>query len=433
MGQQGKLRDQQLQKGKLDLEALGIKKQQRQQWNQILESDVFKSGDQATQQQLAESVGMGEEYSNQLKRINSLSDRQKEAENAKIEGEVNKYAAMLQFPPEIAAQKYNEQLSALGKPANATAADAYARIKSNMIELNAVTDASKKALAATKSSRPVAIKRGGKNIYVDPQEALGEEKAGGATSAGRVIETTKGYSRVNEDNSLTPILDKDGNQVRSQSTANAIVRDENAKKNIELRKQREKTRRDQLALRKKSYELRDKKHTDKLYGEFADDFRTDTKVLNGMTEEIEGAQSILSKKNPTPADTATLQRFLAGVRKANTRAQSEIDAWSPGEVGDLIERIEGSLSGFFAGEYSERENAMTSRALDELMDNFINPAYERFDTFYSMKAKRRGMNPDEIIRDRYKGEKKIPKAGDVKGDYKFLGGDPAIKDNWEKI
>lgn len=231
------------------------------------------------------------------------------------------------------------------------------------------------------------------------------------------------YFRIQNGQFAGYVTDDEGNPI----TSGAHARTERRQTAIQARSDRKEAR-------------LERKHADKILGEYADDYRTDTQHLKDMDEEIQAALTILDKPEDefSSYDAKQVQRMLSAVKKAGTRAKTEIDAWQPGEIGNIVERIEGKLAGFFKGKYSREEINQAVNSLRYLQYNYIDPSYEGYNEFYRKKAERRDLPADEVIRPRHlgraEGEPKgepIPVPGEERDGYEFIGGDPNNKANWK--
>lgn len=167
-------------------------------------------------------------------------------------------------------------------------------------------------------------------------------------------------------------------------------RADQADSRLEQTKKRENTRSASLKFRKSKF-------IDEFGLKLSKEYQKDTKTMRGMSEQIDGALAILDKKDITPADAQLLQRYLAGINKANTRAQSEIDSWQAGEIGNVLQRLVGGLNSFFSGDVTENERDLYKEALAGMLSNHINPTFELYKDVYTKRSDSAGVDPEDVM------------------------------------
>jgi len=150
-------------------------------------------------------------------------------------------------------------------------------------------------------------------------------------------------------------------------------------------------------IREKSLKLRSEKFVFEKTGKFYDQYKNSVKTVTDMDSGIQRVISILEKDAFTPGDTPILKRALASISKTNTKAQSEIEAWEAGEVGDLIGRMSSSISKWATGVPSKEERRLQLEAAKSLRHEFVDPTFEKYQNYFSLKAARFDVNPDDVV------------------------------------
>lgn len=150
-------------------------------------------------------------------------------------------------------------------------------------------------------------------------------------------------------------------------------------------------------------------------------------------DEIEG----LLKVNSSSADQQVHQALTSMLGNFKGRATNKFYSDNK-NFGSVASRLTGFLSHGFAGRYQESDRAMIGQMLEGLKSNTIEPALASLEKRTKEKAKGYGLKEDQVAIDaefnrNAKPAGAAPDPGTVVKGYKFKGGDPADKANWEKI
>lgn len=140
----------------------------------------------------------------------------------------------------------------------------------------------------------------------------------------------------------------------------------------------------------------------------------ETKDLKEVKTGLERALTLATSGGDMALVDKLLKQAMSKWENTSVRAVAELDQFSPAKIGNLEERIAGSISLFFKGEMTDTQRQKVIETAKTLYDKVVTPALTMQDDYWRRLAADRGLDPDQVKQ--YKTKEEVGEAfrrGDI--------------------